>query len=469
MKAQNAQTTARPASSAELAVLAALKAVVPTPAAPAASTTGGTARATFTAALPQQTGPASDLMPPSTNPPRNERLERAVRDAVTRTQQENIPLPNVTERNELYALAQKMRNEGCLDVKQIEDALVAKLREKVDGPSQPRTKAELDAVIDKAFKRVYDNDTRPTTESEKAQFREIAQELAAKGGDAKSLLYGLSEKIRQVKDWGGKPGDPGVIKAAIDKGFDRVFEGKRKPSSAEYAEFTKMAEEMAKKGSSSQDIMYAVAEKMRAGESTGGAPANSPQVIDDAIDKAFKRVYENDARPTTESEKATYRAFAKDLADKGMGPKDVMYAVSEKVRQIKDWGGKPDDPKAIKASIDKAFERVFDGKRTPTPAEYTEYTALAKKMVESGSGSQDIMYSIAEKLRSEKDFGKTPSAEGIVNTAFQNVLEGSYRAPRPREMDAWKKVADDLLKKGMSPKDVLLEIRTQLRVALYNA
>ncbi|MBN9682596.1 hypothetical protein JYJ93_09180 [Corallococcus sp. NCSPR001] len=435
---------------------------------PAAST-NSTAPAAFSAATPQQTPPAYDLLPPSMNPPRNERLDTAVNDAVRRAAGENIPLPSPTERNELYALAQKMRNEGCCDVKEIENALVAKLREKVTGPSKPKTAAELDAVIDQAYKYVYFDDARPTSESEKAAFRELARELSDKGLGGKDLLYGLSEKIRQVKDWGGKPGEPAVIRSAIEKGFDRVFEGSRKPNAAEYAEFTKMAEDMAKSGSSSKDIMFAVAEKMRARQSTGGAPVNSPKVIDDVIDQAYKYVYNNESRPTTEAEKAEYRAMAKELAEKGAAPKDIMFAVAEKVRQIKDYGGKPEDPKAIKAAIDKAFARVFEKEnRTATPAEYAEYSKLAQEMAKGGSASQAIMYAISEKLRSEKDFGKTPSPDGIVNMAFKDVLEGAYRPPKPREMEAWRRIAEEMLKAGKAPRDVLMEIRSQLRVAVYN-
>ncbi|WP_164017170.1 hypothetical protein [Pyxidicoccus trucidator] len=469
---QDTQTTQQ-AWAADLALLQSVKDLV---GAQPQTTANARETSTFTPAAAQKTAN-----------PQLSMVDNAIDQAFKRVYV-NDSRPTSGAEFEKYRKAAQERADKGMSPKDIMHDIANMIRaDKAGGTSTPggaNPNVNVDSAIDQAFKRVYMNDSRPTTGAELEKYRKAAQERADKGMSQKDIMHDIANMIRADKAGGTtSPGggtNPNVnVDSAIDQAFKRVYLNDSRPTTgAELEKYRKAAQERADKGMSQKDIMHDIANMIRAdkaGGTTSPGGGTNPNVnVDSAIDQAFKRVYLNDSRPTTGAELEKYRKAAQERADKGMSQKDIMHDIANMIRADKAGGttspGGGTNPNVnVDSAIDQAFKRVYlNDSRPTTGAELEKYRKAAQERADKGMSQKDIMHDIANMIRADKATGgggsnSTVNVDSAIDQAFKRVYMNDSRPTTGAELEKYRKAAQERADKGMSQKDIMHDIANMIR------
>jgi len=283
-----------------------------TPRAPAQFTSS------FETSSQRSAGPVGDILPTPLSPPTNERLTKAVDDALKRVYGSNTPPSG--KRSELYNLATQMRTEGK-SAGAIENALVAKLHTE---KAAEQDKANPAQQLDDAIKLAYRGGAQPS-QADKDKWLKTAQDMAAAGKGASDIKWELYNQMKAAQS-GMDNNGPAVQNKMFLEAYKQVHGHTATPSPADEAKWMKVANEMAAAGKNPSDIKWDLYAQMQAARA-GTSDINAPGALESIVGEAFKQVLRNNPRQPSGREVTEWVKVAERMRTEGKNASDIKWAL----------------------------------------------------------------------------------------------------------------------------------------------
>ena len=430
-----------------------------TPRAPAQFTSS------FETSSQRSAGPVGDILPTPLSPPTNERLTKAVDDALKRVYGSNTPPSG--KRSELYNLATQMRTEGK-SAGAIENALVAKLHTE---KAAEQDKANPAQQLDDAIKLAYRGGAQPS-QADKDKWLKTAQDMAAAGKGASDIKWELYNQMKAAQS-GMDNNGPAVQNKMFLEAYKQVHGHTATPSPADEAKWMKVANEMAAAGKNPSDIKWDLYAQIKAAKE--GVVSNAPANTQAAVLDAFKQVNGRNASPSP-AEQEKWNKVAAEMAKEGKSEYNIKWDLVAKMNEAKagtaPTGGGSVGGEVPKKMFMEAYKQLHGHTATPSPAEEEKWMKVANEMATAGKSASDIKWDLYAQMQAARagtsDINAPGALESIVGEAFKQVLRNNPRQPSGREVTEWVKVAERMRTEGKNASDIKWALITQMNDALSN-
>jgi len=403
-----------------------------------------------------------DILPTPLSPPTNERLTKAVDDALKRVYGSTTPPSG--KRSELYNLATQMRTEGK-SAGAIENALVSKLHTE---KAAEQDKANPAQQLDDAIKLAYRGGAQPS-QADKDKWLKTAQDMAAAGKGASDIKWELYNQMKAAQS-GMDNNGPAVQRQMFMEAYKQVHGHTATPSPADEAKWTKVAQDLAAAGKNPSDIKWDLYAQIKAAKegTVSNAPANTQQAVLDA----FKQVNGRNAS-ISPAEQEKWNKVAADMAKEGKSEYNIKWDLVAKMNEAKaGLEPQPSGGDVAKKMFMEAYKQIHGHTATPSPADEAKWMKVANEMAAAGKGASDIKWDLYNQMKAAQspssDINAPGALESIVGEAFKQVLRNNPRQPSGREVTEWVKVAERMRTEGKNASDIKWALITQMNDALSN-